>query len=561
MDFFKNMDKAKKRKLKKRIRNVFIIVIVLIVIGIMLFNNDSNKPATSKLNIEELKKRTITNSISSSGTIKAENSKSVTSSSVGLKVASINVKEGDSVTKGDLICTLDTTELQRRLREAEANLKQTKADINSAISSINQDEQIATMQTQVDNAKKANDEANKVLNSAKEAQETANKELNDYQKTYDDAKTKYDSVKNETQEKTKAVEIAQNEYDAENLKSEQEKDNTKLTELEAKLQKAKSELATSKNELIKAETEFRPIETKYNTLKTKSDDANTRVEAAQTAVDTTKTTYDNLNTTLQNLKKANSENNLSNSNIASSSTALQQAQIDSLKEQINNARVTSPANGTITSINVKEGDTYLGSVIAKVEGTQSFIVEAEIDEYDIPDIKVGQQVKIKTDATRDLELDGEVIYVATTATENTSAIGDLTGLSSGSLVGGSKGATFKIQVAINTENDRLRIGMTSRISIVTENKENVWAVPYDAVQEKEDGTKFIEILISDEQTDKKQEEVKKQEIIVTTGIEGNYYQEIISDELKDGMKIIIPEREANSSLQQIIESMGAGAGI
>ncbi len=561
MNFFENMDKAQKRKLKKRIRNIIVVAIIVLVIGILLSNNGSNKQTATKINIEELKRRTITNSISSTGTIKAEDSKSVTSSSVGLKVKTINVKEGDEVVKGDLICTFDTTEIERRLREAEASLKQTKSDIDKAVSNANQDEQIETMQKQVDNAKASADEANKSLEIAKQEKSTAEKELNDYQKTYDEAKEKYDEVKNETQEKTKAVEIAQNAYDAEDLKSEAEKDAAKILDLQTKLQKAKSELATSKNELIKAETEFRPIETKYDSLKTKLDNANAKLEAALTAADSAKATYENLNTTLQNLKKANSNNSISNSNIVASSTAVQQAQIDSLKDQINNARVTSPANGTVTSINVKEGDTYLGSVIAKVEGVQSFIVEAEIAEYDIPDIKVGQQVKIKTDATREVELEGEVIYVATVATENSSAIGDLTGLSTGSLVGGSKGATFKIQVAINTENDRLRIGMTSRINIVTENKENVWAVPYDAIQEKEDGTKYVEILLEEDVKDKKHEDLKKQEIVITTGVEGNYYQEINSDELKEGMKIVIPEREANSSLQQIIESMGAGAGI
>ena len=83
----------------------------------------------------------------------------------------------------------------------------------------------------------------------------------------------------------------------------------------------------------------------------------------------------------------------------------------------------------------------------------------------------------------------------------------------------------------------------------------------DAIQGKEDGTKFIEILLEQDEGEKKQEDIKKQEIVITTGIEGNYYEEIISDELNEGMKIIIPERQSDSSIQQIIESMGAGAGI
>ena len=559
MQIFKNMDNFKKKKLKKRVRNIAILLVILVVIILILVKGNSSKQPTTKLNIEELKRRTITNSISASGTIKAENSKTITSSSVGLKVESINVKEGDEVSKGDLICTFDTTDLQRRLREAEANLKKTKAEINSTISDANnnRDEQIQNLQTQLDNAKKANDEANKNLENAKNEKSKADKELGEYIKTYEEAKQKYDEVKEDNDEKSKAVEVAQNEYDAEKLKPETEQDKNKLKELEIKLQQAKSELATSKNELIKAEAEFKPVETKYNLLQNSVNEKNTRVATAQATVDTTKTTYDNLNTAMQNLKRTTSNT----SNIATSSTAIQQAEIDTLKEQINNAKVTSPANGTITSINVKEGDTYLGSVIAKVEGVQSFIVEAEIDEYDIPDIKIGQDVKIKTDATREAELEGVVTYVATAATENTSSIGNIAGLTTSSIMGGSNGATFKIQVAISTQNDRLRIGMTARISIITENKENVWAVPYDAIQGKEDGTKFIEILLEQDEGEKKQEDIKKQEIVITTGIEGNYYEEIISDELNEGMKIIIPERQSDSSIQQIIESMGAGAGI
>ena len=560
MELLKDMDSFKKRKVIKRIRNIAILLVIVAVLFFIFVGGNSNKQQTAKLNIEELKKRTITNSISASGVIKAENSKSITSSSVGLKVETVNVKEGDEVLKGDVICTFDTTDLRRRLREAEANLAKTKADINSTIATANsnQTEQINNLQTQLDNAKKANDEANKNLETAKAEQDKANKELEEYKPTYDEAKQKYDEIKNANDEKVQEVELAQNEYDAEKLKPESEQDKAKLAELEVKLQKAKSELSANKNELIKAEAEFKPVEAKYNLLQNTADETEARVATLQTTVDTTKTTYDNLNTAMQNVKNNNA---LSNANLTSSSTAVLQAEVDTLKEQIKNATVVSPASGTITIVNVKEGDTYLGSVIAKVEGVQSFIVEAEIDEYDIPDVKVGQDVRIKTDATREEELEGVVTYVATAATENTSAIGNISGLTASTIMGASSNATFKTQIAISTQNDRLRIGMNARINIITENKENIWAVPYDAIQEKEDGTKFVEILIEHEKEDKKQEEIEKKEIIVVTGIEGNYYKEIISDELSAGMKIIIPERQSDSSLQQIIESMGAGAGI
>ena len=48
----------------------------------------------------------------------------------------------------------------------------------------------------------------------------------------------------------------------------------------------------------------------------------------------------------------------------------------------------------ITSLNVSEGDMYLGSGIATIKGSENFIIQSEIDEYDIPDIKVGMKVLI-----------------------------------------------------------------------------------------------------------------------------------------------------------------------
>lgn len=49
-----------------------------------------------------------------------------------------------------------------------------------------------------------------------------------------------------------------------------------------------------------------------------------------------------------------------------------------------------------------------------IQDNSSFIVEASVDEYDIADISKGMSVVIKTDATGDQELDGEVIYVVDT---------------------------------------------------------------------------------------------------------------------------------------------------
>ena len=96
--------------------------------------------------------------------------------------------------------------------------------------------------------------------------------------------------------------------------------------------------------------------------------------------------------------------------------------------------------------------------------------------------------------------------------------------------------------------------MNAKLSIIVQAKENVWSVPYNAVLEREDGTNYIEIL-------KNEETEEIEEIDVTTGIEGAYYIEIISDKLENGMKVVLPNIETDNSIENLLEIMGADGGI
>ena len=92
------------------------------------------------------------------------------------------------------------------------------------------------------------------------------------------------------------------------------------------------------------------------------------------------------------------------------------------------------------------------------------------------------------------------------------------------------------------------------MSIITDSREDVWTVPIEAIHEKDDGSKYIEIL-KNEQTG------EKEELKVETGFESSYYIEINSDKIKEGMKVVMPDVEADNSVETLIEMMGADAGI
>ena len=209
-------------------------------------------------------------------------------------------------------------------------------------------------------------------------------------------------------------------------------------------------------------------------------------------------------------------------------------------------------------------------MIAAVENVDTFEVTTEIDEYDINKIQVGQEAVIRTNATGDLELSGTVTSIAPKASGGSSILDtgsgssdmfsfDLSSMMGGSYANGSTGGnvTYTVTIVVNTPCDQLKIGMTAKLSIILQQGENVLSVPFDALQQADDGSYYIEEITSvneDGTSETKQ-------IPVTTGLESDYYVEIIGDDVKEGMEVLIPEAEGGNSLEDLISSGGAMEGI
>ena len=51
------------------------------------------------------------------------------------------------------------------------------------------------------------------------------------------------------------------------------------------------------------------------------------------------------------------------------------------------------------------------------------------------------------------------------------------------------------------------------------------------------------------------------EINVTKGLESDYYTEVKSDEIKEGMTVVLPDLNNQDVLEEMINSMSATSGI
>ena len=140
-----------------------------------------------------------------------------------------------------------------------------------------------------------------------------------------------------------------------------------------------------------------------------------------------------------------------------------------------------------------------------------------MDEYDVVDIEEGQTAYVVTDSLGDEELEGVVTYVSPVGT-------------SGQTMGSaSVTASYEIQITINESQEKLRSGMTASVSIALEESRDALAVPYDCVQTNEAGESVVYVDDNGEQ----------KEVAVETGIETDYYIEVISDELSEGMTVYL----------------------
>ncbi|MFB0519306.1 MAG: efflux RND transporter periplasmic adaptor subunit, partial [Acidobacteriota bacterium] len=123
------------------------------------------------------------------------------------------------------------------------------------------------------------------------------------------------------------------------------------------------------------------------------------------------------------------------------------------------------------------------------------------------------------DAVEGKEYQGEVVDIATSATKE----GDV--------------SVFEVKVALETPDQNLRPGMTSRAKIETDFRSDIFAVPLQSVVERE-----IEVAEEGNKKEKKDvvfliEDNKAKMIPVSTGISDDTDVEIISG-IKEGDRII-----------------------
>jgi HlyD family secretion protein len=159
----------------------------------------------------------------------------------------------------------------------------------------------------------------------------------------------------------------------------------------------------------------------------------------------------------------------------------QQADLESVQHDLSRVTIESPIDGIVTKRNVEEGEqavvgfTNNPSVVLLIVADMSIIeAEIEVDETDIPNVKLGQTAKVTIDALPDKTFTAKVTEIGNSpinATTTSSAVRQAT--------------TFKVVVTIDGQIPEVRPGFTCTADITTATRENAVSVPIQALTVRE----------------------------------------------------------------------------
>jgi HlyD family secretion protein len=194
------------------------------------------------------------------------------------------------------------------------------------------------------------------------------------------------------------------------------------------------------------------------------------------------TTRESLESAENTLRMRQADLNSQEKQIETQKLRMQQeaAQLENAKYNLSKVRIESPIDGIITRRNIEEGETVVvgtmnnaGTVLLTVADMSIIEAEVEVDETDIPLVRLGQPARITIDAIPDREFSGKVTEIGNSPIQ---------------VVGGGTTRTatnFKVTVTIDGQIPEVRPGFTCTAEITTATRKQAISVPIQAMTVRE----------------------------------------------------------------------------
>ncbi|MCI2047364.1 MAG: efflux RND transporter periplasmic adaptor subunit [Faecalibacterium sp.] len=511
----------------KKHKALGVLLIVLLVIVALVLRGCAAVSAAAKqassysfVRTTTLTKGDLTDTVSTTGTVKSSDTSTVTYASAGTaalpKFKTVNVAVGDTVQKGDVIATLDTSDIEESIAKEKQNIADKVAtaqtSYNRALTSYNDAvSDYNTQKTEVANLLKMVQEARDAISKANTSTQTVDTSTQEISATTDKGLLE-EALKDTT------------------LSAALSKNNTPIT---VPTSSSSTDFATfngflnaiisnnaNPSDLITAATAAQTALNNYQKSLAAYEQALSQQQAADAA---NQANSSNLATLQQNEQTADtkyesakaqldsmeSQVTSAKNNLDDAKTNLDKASesdtLDDLNDQLADCSLKAETSGKITALNASVGSTPSGT-IATIQDVDTLKVAITVSESDVNSIKEGMSCQITTDATD------------TTYTGTLTQIDPVAGDSN----------KFGAEVTVTNPDASLKIGMNATVKIVLSTTADCFTVPIDAVG-TEGSTQFVYRKTGGEGTD-----MTFDKVTVTTGASNDYYIEISSDKLAEG---------------------------
>jgi len=502
---------------RKRLLAIFLVLIV-IAASFFLYSRGNRKVQTATpegIRTAPVVRGPIESRISASGSLVAERAQPLTYSTSGT-VVEVLVKEGDSVTQGQVLARLDTKDLELSLKQAQAALQVSEASLVRTRKAPSQEE-IAAAKAAVEAAKAGLEDlqtgpTEAEVAAAKAAVEAAKANLTDLKAGPSTRDIRLaDLAIAQAKNSRWGAQASRDSAKAVPGASQGSKDQAEAQVLNAEIQVEIAQINREKlNEspkasaLKSAESQLAQAESALDKLTASPKASSVRSAESQLA---------QAESSLARLLSTPSQEDIAQ---VEAQVAQARVGVEIAQSRLDDAVLTAPFAGQLADWSLHVGDSVSPATPAgTLADVSRYHIDVSIDETEISQVAAGQEVLITLDAFPDRELRGQVSKVS------------LLGSSSQGIV------NYSVRIDLDPTDLPIKPLMTAAVNIIVERKGNVLLVPNRALKRDKQG-KYVEVLRN--QT--------TQRIYVTTGVANEDNTEIVKG-LEEGQEVIVSAPRAN----------------
>lgn len=440
-------------------RRVLLILVILLILGAGGWYGyqryqqvQAAQTATPSYETTAVARGTIASTVSATGNIEPEAQISLAFRTAG-RIEKILVSAGQTVVAGQLLATLETTDLTLALAQAKTSQEISAAQLAklekppTAEDLASAQAGIVVAQTNVAAAEAALASAQasyrQLLAGPSAAQQTVNlAQVRQAEANLKRAQQAYNEVKNqpnvgmlpqasELEQTTVALEVAK----AQAALTEEGPDQAQVAAALNQIAQAQSGVRQAQSSVITAQNNLR-------TLLNGPDEEDLQIARAQ----------------------------------------VRQAELNALQAQsgLANAQLVAPSAGVISQVNIRQGELSGGQLAAMVlTNVEQFHMTVLVDEIDVRQVAVGQSARLSVDALPDHDLTGRVTEIAPVANNVSGVI------------------AYEVTIVPDATAAPLRAGMSATAIITTAQVDNVVLLPNRYIQlDRENNRAFVYKLVN-----------------------------------------------------------------